>query len=41
MGGITVVETMEDIMVVEIMEEGIGTAEAMEVVGVTVGGIDR
>ncbi|KAE8889954.1 hypothetical protein PF005_g24204 [Phytophthora fragariae] len=36
MGGITVVGMMEDIMVVEMMEEGVGTAEGMEVVGVTV-----
>ncbi|KAE8955373.1 hypothetical protein PR001_g32134, partial [Phytophthora rubi] len=34
MGGITVVGMMEDIMVVEMMEEGVGTAEGMEVVGV-------
>ncbi|KAE9281379.1 hypothetical protein PF008_g27900 [Phytophthora fragariae] len=38
MGGITVVEAMEDIMVVEIMEEGIGTAEAMEAAVMEVGG---
>ncbi|KAE9070365.1 hypothetical protein PF007_g26964 [Phytophthora fragariae] len=36
MGGITAGGMMEDIMVVEMMEEGVGTAGGMEGVGVTV-----